>query len=210
MELRGNRQLKFFCQDCLDGLASVPKIRKDLSDLQTQFTDLTTQLNDLRAKFESLNDSAAINIAEPVSSLPKTSSESVIREISDRQQRVCNLMIFNLKKSNDDERLISQLFDEIEANPVQIKQVSRVGKPNKNGHQALRIVLDNPEQVKQVLKGKTKLDKSRGIYINADLTPDQRDYLNTVKSQLRDRIAGGETDLTISYVRGTPQIIKKN
>lgn len=200
MELRNNRQLKFFCQDCLEGLAALPKVHKHLWDLQTQVKKLQDKVN-------SLEDSSSRTNMETSNSEPV--SESVIKEISDRQQRACNLMIFNLKKSGDDKQLLTNLFEEIGATSVQIRQASRVGKPNRNGHQALKVILTSPEDVKHVLKCKSKLDRSRAIYVNADLTPDQRAYLNLVRTQLKDRIAGGESNLTIAYVNGVPQIITK-
>lgn len=199
MDLRNNRQLKFFCQDCLEGLAAVPKLLKQLSVLQTQFKEF-------KAKLDLLEDPTTETPVRTTKLQPM--NESVIKEISERQQRASNVMIFNLEKSNDDKQKISKLFDEIGASSVQIKQVSRVGKPNKNGHQALKVVLNTCEDVKRVLKCKSKLDRSRAIFINADLTSDQREYLNSIKTQLRDRIAGGETDLTISYIHGVPHIIK--
>lgn len=201
MDLRNNRQLKFFCQDCLEGLAAVPKLLKQMSVLQTEFKELKAKLESL--EYPTTETPVRIPTLQPM-------SETVIKEISDRNQRACNLMIFNMKKSMNDKQEISKLFDEIGAVSIPIKQVSRIGKPNKNGHQALKIILNSPEDVKTVLKHKSKLDRSRAIFITADLTPDQRVYLNSIKTQLRERIAGGEKDLAISYIRGIPEIIKKN
>lgn len=55
-----------------------------------------------------------------------------------------------------------------------------------------------------------KLGTRQKVYIEADLTPDQRTELVNLKNDLKLRQRNGEKDLFLKYVNGIPKILSKN
>lgn len=82
-------------------------------------------------------------------------------------------------------------------------------KKNKNGARSLIITLQNAQSALNIIRNRTKL-KDKNIFINADLTPNQRMHFNNTRDELKRRLANGEKDLTIKYIQGVPKIIQKN
>ena len=64
-------------------------------------------------------------------------------------------------------------------------------------------VLSSPEEVRQVLRNKSKVDDP--IHIHLDLTTKQRDYLYNLRNQLKVLHEKGETEWTIRYFNGAPK-----
>ena len=46
--------------------------------------------------------------------------------------------------------------------------------------------------------------------MEADLTIEQRNELNALKNELKDRQRNGVSDLILKYVNGVPKLVKKN
>lgn len=76
--------------------------------------------------------------------------------------------------------------------PMNFVSLGRIGKRNKNGHQSLRITLESPEVVHHVLKNNHTLDSNLNIFLDADLTNEQRKELNALKNELKVRQRNGE------------------
>lgn len=188
MTLRGGkRTLKFFCDDCLEGIRMVPKLLQKLDALE-----------------EKLN----VMITEPKASTP-LSEESVACELMERQKRSSNIVIFNMPESDNDVNAAKQVFSNLINRNIDIQTASRVGKKNKRGIRALKVILKDSVTAYELLRCKKDPLKERGIYISADLTPSQRTHLNKVKAELSERKNNGEQNIMLKYVNNIPKIVIK-
>lgn len=188
MELKGKRSLKFFCSECQEGFLQVPKLIKIVSELQQEITKLKSSIT------------------------LSNSNEDILNEMAERQKRATNIIIFNLPESSvpdHDYNEVSNIFKDITKEPVEIIKTTRIGKKNKNGARSLKITLQNAQSALNIIRNRTKL-KDKNIFINADLTPNQRMHFNNTRDELKRRLANGEKDLTIKYIQGVPKIIQKN
>ena len=122
------------------------------------------------------------------------------------------MMVVNFPQANENDDITKSkdMLQSLLGSPVNIVSSARIGKLNKNGHQSLRLTLDSPEMVLRILRNKHKLDRSLKVFLQADLTPDQRAEVNTLKNQLRERQRNGEPNLILKYVNGIPKLITKN
>ena len=107
----------------------------------------------------------------------------VLQEVSERQKRSCNLMLFNFPEENvEDLSKAKPFLTDLIGSPINVIGASRIGKRNKNGHQSLRLTLDSGEAVLRALRCKRRIDRSLGIFMEADLTTEQRNELNALKN----------------------------
>ncbi|KAG5876717.1 hypothetical protein JTB14_010125 [Gonioctena quinquepunctata] len=92
IDLKGPRKLKFFCNDCHNGLSQVPKILKDIDDLKSAIVSLKN--------------------AKPTASSDYCQSEdALLSEIHDRFRRSNN--VFNVPESNNDMKSATDIFNKL-------------------------------------------------------------------------------------------------
>lgn len=189
------RVVTFLCGDCKAAMTQLPLIMKKLEEL-------TAEVQQLRLRQSML------------------ATESAIQEISERANRANNVIIYNIEESpsNDsDERkehdkkecikVIDSVTNKIECSRV---KVFRLGAPRadpKDGPRPIKVILNSKRDAVELLRNRSKLAKPSSVV--ADLTPMQREYMKHLREELDKRITNGETDITIKYVRGHPQIVKK-
>ena len=153
IDLKGRRILKYLCDDCQSGLLQVPKILQALDDLRAEVTALKADV----AKKPSTNSITN----SPTGHL----DNNVFSELQDRQARADNLMVFNLPEHEHDMEDVKNLFSTVLKVHVQPKGVTRIGKPNKNGFRALKVLLHNKDDVQTAIKGRSKLKAQKFILI---------------------------------------------
>lgn len=195
----------------LSELANQLKSLKD--DLKS---DLHTALGDIRLEISAIKSTpinpSANDESQATLHQNQNLSNNVLTEMAERQKRSCNIMIFNLpeKGEHEDEAATDQLISNLVNCPLEIKKITRLGKKNKNGYRSLRVTLNSAEDVHKILRHKKNLDRSQKIFINSDLTIQQREILNQLKNEIKTRHRNGEQNLTIKHVNGEPRIISKN
>lgn len=143
-----------------------------------------------------------------------TDTDSLLQEIRDREKRSCNLMVFGVPESSsadiqrrvaDDTRRTEEMMVKLGLE-IRAQRVLRVGKLGVRPR-PLKLILPSHEDVLRCLRNKRNLRDS-DIRINSDLTELQRAHLRELRRQLKARMEGGETDITIRYVDGVAKIIK--
>lgn len=185
MTLRGGkRTLKFFCDDCLEGIRIMPKLLQKLDSLEERVNQM---------------------VAEP-KTLTTLSEDTVACELVERQKRSSNIVIFNMPDSDNDVNAAKEVFTNLVNKRIDIKSATRVGRENKKGLRALKITLQDSIMASEILRAKRDPLKGRNIYIAADLTPCQRAHLNKVKEELLKRKNEGEQNLILKYINGIPKI----
>lgn len=185
------------------------KLNKKIDEVSSQLRDLggrTTLLEDKITTFETrLSKIESSNIS---------TDNNIISEISERQLRSRNMIIFNAPESDDntsanDSSVIKSIFDYIgiEMTPTAI---SRLGRKSSKPR-PLKITLQDASDVFVILKNKFKLRSSQNfssIRISPDRTQMQRDQLRNVYAKIEERKAAGETDLILKFLKGIPTISK--
>ncbi|CAG9814813.1 unnamed protein product [Phaedon cochleariae] len=187
LQLAGGRKLKFFCDDCENGLLQIPVLKTMMKELQSEIKDLKNayasliadkdnHISGLKSEIESLKMRGTSNI----------SFETMFEELNERQIRSNNIMIYNVKESSSEEiserieadkkevSKIMQKMDMSEATNNSIMKILRVGRAGGPKHRPVKVVFSNNQIVKQLLKSKMKL-LSTPIRISDDQTRMQQD-----------------------------------
>ncbi|CAG9770021.1 unnamed protein product [Ceutorhynchus assimilis] len=135
---------------------------------------------------------------QSTSATPVSSDAEIMNEVFERHKRMNNIMIFNYGPIADQPETaqVSSLLSNITAQQINVSKVAKVGKPNKNGHRALKVTLINASDVGLILRNKIKAIRDEQIYIETDMTPKQRSELHTVRSELNEhnKAAGIRTE----------------
>lgn len=197
--LSASRRISYQCKKCSDK-------KQEISELKEMILDLTKQVSELKNK---TMDSLTCSTPEL--------AEKFISEIRDRNLRASNVIMYNVpestcqilhEKAAEDKGKVDEIVRMCSSNPVEIKSVIRLGKSSHDKSRPLKVVFKNEADAIEVLRNKKNLPASVPVRINNDLTPMQREYLNSLRNQLQERIGKGERDLTIRYIRGSPAIVK--
>lgn len=196
VELKGKRLLKFYCENCTEGLLCIPKLLKAIDELRTEVATLKSDLG------PSHQTPVQPNLQ------PAFQGDDIFAELQQRQARANNVMIFNVPEGDNDRNTAQLLISELAGNQTNVVNAVRIGKRNKNGARSLKVTLPHPGDVQTILTNKSKL-RGRKIFITADLTPKQRAAEQEVRNDLVRRREAGEHDLILKYVRGTPVITTK-
>ncbi|CAG9760003.1 unnamed protein product [Ceutorhynchus assimilis] len=201
MELKGARQLKFFCPECQSGMKMVPTLIKAVEELRQEIDDLKkTPVMQTPPNIPVPSNTPVLNYNEA----------DIFVELQERQNRANNLMIFNVPEGNNSEpdsdqvkKLISILSDTNSPQP-RVLQTLRMGKPNKNNFRASRLTLESPAEVQKLIKCGHKL-KDEKVFISFDLTAKERERHKLLQTEFRTRKANGE-NVVIRYQNRIPSI----
>ncbi|KAJ3641612.1 hypothetical protein Zmor_028109 [Zophobas morio] len=145
--------------------------------------------------------------------------EKIIQEISEREKRKCNIIIYGNNEENntskDEQSAVDTVFvkDVLSSLSVtdndNIKPI-RLGKfdaTKTDRRRPIKIILPSENSVISVLRMSKELKKStrfNNISITRDRTPMQLELYRNTKIELNQRIANGESNLRIRYDRGIP------
>lgn len=183
-------------------------------------------LNSLKAVIVSLQDEIktlkeAINTPSVAPSLSLLDTEKIIQEVSERERRKTNLMVYGRSesscKSNADQIALDLSFLKDMFNGVEFKEtnfkVQRLGRfdisvPNRC--RPIKVQFSEESAVSTLLKVTNRIrsfDKWKNLSFSRDQTPMQRDIYRNARAQLQDRLNGGERNLRIKYKNGIPNIV---
>lgn len=204
----------------------------------SQFQDLKSLILSLKADFSSAMESLKNEFTEKLTALkmdmdtqlqsqkPEFSFEEVVEEVGERQRRRCNVVVFGvpeqLSELSADERItadnveVSSILKSIQPSlEVSNLKPRRLGHYNSRGAtpRPIKLVLDSEAAVHSVTRESRKLrniTKYKNVYVSFDKTPRQLQIYKDLKAELQARVAGGESNLEIKYVRGIPKIVRLN
>ena len=183
--------------------------KAEMDRLSTTLTGLVNRMDEFEARLDHLDCAK-----DP------EDEESIIAEIDERRRRSSNIIIRGLDEavtgatsSNSisqqhvavAEQIKGILQSVTESNPTIIRAY-RLGKRVSGRIRPICAVLSSPEEVRLVLRNKSKIHDPVRIY--SDLTTKQRNYLQNLRDQLKILHEKGETDWTIRYFNGAPKIVK--
>lgn len=179
----------------------------DINDLKTSLAALQQDMNGIKNfNSSSINETVII--------------ENVIQEITDREKRRYNVMLFNVIEASSHEEtmeqdkiLLKNILETAGYTATLNIRINRIGKSISNKARPLKVTLEKTDQVTDVLRKakEIKIALNMGnISLSADRTPRQVEYYRQVKKSLDDRINNGETNLRIRYIAGLPKIVPLN
>ncbi|KAJ3643906.1 hypothetical protein Zmor_026588 [Zophobas morio] len=140
----------------------------------------------------------------------------VVSEIEERKQRSCNVMLFNIPESSatdiahkvaEDLSQVLNILSPLGTYP-QPNKIIRLGVKKPDTNRPLKIIYDSEITANNILKS-NKLNNNRDHHFKPDLTLMQRQYNNRIRKEFNNRVANGETDITLKYKNNTPCIEKK-
>jgi len=199
-----------------DGQLSVLKARLDVVDrfLATNATEMA----DIHTQVAALLPGPA---TVPINSSPivSTTTQSVVsvsdilREIDLRSAKKANIVVSGLgiSAAGDVAVVTDLLHTELNITAVVSKCV-RLGKPGGSRPHLLLATFANEKQATDVLRSAKHLRQSTSaqvrdsVFVNADLTHEQRTAMFSARTELRRRRAAGETDLVVRDGR----VVKKS
>ncbi|KAJ3647224.1 hypothetical protein Zmor_024754 [Zophobas morio] len=130
----------------------------------------------------------------------------IISELEERNLRNSNVLVFSIPESKASE-LVNKIHDDIPkvtsilvplGSFPESKKVSRIGLAKPSAVRPLKIVFENKDIVKDILRS-NKNNSNRNYHFRPDLTKRQRDFNNEVRKEFKDRVAKGETDIMSRY-----------
>nr|CAH7741774.1 unnamed protein product [Callosobruchus chinensis] len=191
---------------------SCRSIGKDMKDLKSLIIQLQTTVNELKAANARINSTPAFDY------------EDMISEITERQKRKCNIMVFNVsepdqnkpakEQSEADKRTVENILNHV-APELDLQNVAsvRVGRFLNSKKRPIKIVLGNADTVRKVLINAKKIKSNndyKHVSISSDRTKKQIEYFKAVKQELDDRIRAGDTNCRIKYFNDVPRIVTLN
>lgn len=165
----------------------------------------------LKAANENMNQSVKKVVTESVDAANK----SVVKHLSEQERRKFNLMIFRVRESNSEEANDRIKYDTDKFNEIMDKDlglgtnnsihaITRIGKRIRGNDDTrpMRVTMKTVEDRKRVLDRIRELrsnkdDKIVDIFIQPDLSQDEREERKKLRAELISRREAGEKDLSI-------------
>lgn len=196
------------------------RIASEYNKMQEVVQTITNQHKITRDKITALENDI-VSLKSQTAPSPNASSipsqNEFMYEIQDRLQREKNIIMIGIPETHNVDPNLRKMHDIEEANkllkiayqecPTPVR-AQRLGKYDANKPRLLKIVFQESDIPKYLLKNKAKLPSTVRIY--SDQTATQRSYLQNIRDELKRRVENGETNLKIKYVKGIPTIIKNN
>lgn len=194
-----SRRLRFLCDECDKGVSQIPLLIK--------------QMAEMREEIRKLKESQSASVSQ----LNIYSHESIISEMIERQNRRSNIILLNIKESqqnsmpernSDDRNAVTSILSEMNINKNNIRTF-RLGKYTNGRNRPIKVILNCPEDALHVLKNKKSI-KVPSVKVFGDQTKKQREYFQNIKEQLNAMIAKGDNSKTIKYINNQPTIVDKS
>nr|CAH7735132.1 unnamed protein product [Callosobruchus chinensis] len=153
-----------------------------------------------------------------------TCSGCRVIEVTKRQKRRNNIIIFNIDEPDQNKPAAEQ----IQQDKATVKELLqyvvpdmalsdvksfRLGRHTTAKKRPIKVVLQNSDVVRNILKNSSSLKNSRNhrsIVISQDRTMKQIKYYEALKQELVDRKSAGETNLGIKYINDLPKMVPLN
>ncbi|KAB0795786.1 hypothetical protein PPYR_09847 [Photinus pyralis] len=198
------RRIIYHCDEC-------NKCQSELLDLKQLLVSLKSEIDELknaRSQIQNTN----------FETLMDDHYEDIIQEINERQLRKGNIIVYGAMENNNAKQDIQQVQEVLaQIDPI-VSDIQfsafRLGKfdPNNIKPSPIKVILKDEYVRNIVIKSSQlkRIEAFKHLSISFDRTPKQISYYRKIKKQLDERVANGETNLKIKYVRGIPKIINLN
>lgn len=219
-----SRSFKVVCNNCNGNMSLFNDLKSLISTLKSDFCNALADLRrEFTVKLSSLRDEIDGKLSDSGKGFDL---EEVIAEVSERQARSSNVVVFGIPEQDsgagagdraaaDDVEvtlILKSINPAIEIPPSKVRRLGRFD-PSSLRPRPVRVSLSGSEDVLHIVRNARKLKQSTcytNISISTDKTPKQQDAYRQLKRQLDSRIANGEKNIKIRYIRGIPRITNLN
>lgn len=202
--INGKKSLSWTCSNC-------HKVGNDINALKATIISLQEEVRQIKSN------------SQPRALESNKFIEEIISEVSERQRRKRNILIFNVKEErhrpHDEQNVadknnihkIVQLL--VPSTKLNICNVFRLGMPNSSNTRPrpIKLCLTNEEDALKLLKKSQALKETnefKEVFLTSDKTPREIEFYKSIKSEFLDRKNNGEDDIKIKYVDNVPKIVK--
>lgn len=184
-----------------------------MQNIESNVNQMSHKLEATEVKLKTLETDFFNN--QPAPSASTITNEKLITEIQERNSRMKNLIISGIPETynmdanhrrQSDQQEITRVLNILINNCPQPIKIFRIGKYTKEKNRHIKICFSTSETPILLLKNKAKLPENLKIF--SDKTPLQQELFKQTMEQLNCRLAAGETNLTLKYIRGIPKIIE--
>jgi hypothetical protein len=187
-------------------------LKSDVGDLKAATSNIDKRIEALNTEINSLQ-----NQLKPTTSSHTTlNCEELITEMTERNLRAKNIIVIGIPESISnaaperleyDKREVTKIIKAVDEACSEPERTIRLGKHKPGISRPLKVCFQAEITAKKILRNKNAVNLDN-IKIYSDQTVSQRIYLKNLKEELNTRIANGESDLLIKYVKDIPRIIK--
>lgn len=193
-----------------DQLSTTAKCEIQLNQLSTAQDRITEQFRLIRDEWSKTQ--AETSSLGTINNSGSSAFGVYTGEALEKFKRSHNLIIGSLPESERDDQIVRTLLTAVDPMSSQfILSVGRIGSKNGSSGRPrlLKVMFGNIVTPKNILRNKSVLlsTEHRSVTIRDDMTPGETRFLNSLREQLKSRIAEGETNITIKYVKGAPAIV---
>ncbi|VEN59021.1 unnamed protein product [Callosobruchus maculatus] len=189
--------------------SNIAKIESNQTATNTNLEVLEKRLSDLESSVSACPNFDGINPTSESKVIPRAVIEA---EALERLSRSHNVIILGIPETNNAEEYVNEILNQVDpvANAHRLNVVRLGSVSVQNRPRPVKVCFATPVVAKSVLRKKSILERHH-IYsstkITDDKTPAQLKELSTLREELKRRQTGGEKDLTIKYIKGSPRIV---
>jgi hypothetical protein len=190
--------------DLQSNITTTALISSNLDQIKSELSDKidTTIWPTLPAAANTQSTTTVKNSVHPTS-VP--SIDDIATELKRRDEKRLNIIVFGLSPSDDltDEEMFDRLITDELGFAVHTTKLQRLGKGSQDKSAPLLVCLRDEQEKRRVLSNAKKLRESKSpvikthVYINADLTLQERQHRNALREELKLRKTAGEQDIGI-------------
>jgi len=192
--------------------AVIDRVEKSVSNIQTR---IIKSLDDKMAS-SATHSNSNVDSSTPHSNL---TAADIVDEYRDRERRKLNVVVYNVPESKaedssrrkkDDATFVNSIFEALEIAIPEMVDVTRLGPRNPDKNRILRVTFSDLEQKRSLLTNSKKLrllEKFKKVYVNPDLSFQERKTQKVLRDELTRRKKAGEKDI---YIRRGQIVMKSN
>lgn len=195
----------------VNNLASsvIPKLQDNISNIDEEFHNFQTVITNKMSTVDDRLLQTAIKVDDIGSKTTLSVSnctESILKEITDRQFRDKNLLVFKVPENNSpatDAKLIEEILQPLNITPAEVKRlgITSVGKSR-----PLLVKMLSTDDVLKTLRNWKSLP-SQYSYAK-DHTPSQRLLYNTLKAEAdRHNSTNPNSKKFVKFINGSPTLL---
>jgi septal ring factor EnvC (AmiA/AmiB activator) len=201
--------------------------QEDIAPIKEDIKTITSKIDSLEPRIAASEN--RIDDLEREVGVLKTGSghlnpEEIYSEFNERCRRARNVILYNVKENSSKDvkvkqehdkrvvtKIVSSMNSQIDSSGV---KTFRLGKFIRDKPRPLKVIFSSAEEARYFFQNFSKDEIERmdstlaELSISRDRTPQERNYLNKLREELRNRTDKGEKDLTIKYSNGIPSIVK--
>ncbi|KAJ8974976.1 hypothetical protein NQ317_013484 [Molorchus minor] len=189
---------EFVICDCCVLENEISTLKKEVENLKNQIQQAATQTN--------------VNNQSPIDN-----TEEMITEMMDRQNRMKNVIMYNIKEATQesyadrvkqDTETVHNILERMRIDKNNTK-LFRLGKPAVNKTRPIKLILNSASDAKLTLKNKHLLTE-QGIRVYNDQTKAQQKYFQKIKAELQELINLGDNSKSIKFINDSYHVHRKD